>query len=83
MTKSRSLKGKGSALIAQKDLFSARKGSSIAEKRIFDRREKDLRSARKISSLIASKDLLSPGNSSGKRIFWVRLRSPLIVSRPY
>jgi len=33
MTKSRSLKGKGSALIAEKDLLSPRKGSSlIAEK---------------------------------------------------
>ncbi|MGK7904154.1 MAG: hypothetical protein AB4352_22645 [Hormoscilla sp.] len=51
MTKSRSLKGKGSALIAEKNFFSARKGSSIGEKRIFDRREKDLRSARKGSSI--------------------------------
>ncbi|MGK7904860.1 MAG: hypothetical protein AB4352_26340 [Hormoscilla sp.] len=35
MTKSRSLKGKGSALIASKDLLSAIEGSSLGEKRIF------------------------------------------------
>ncbi|MGK7902873.1 MAG: hypothetical protein AB4352_15980 [Hormoscilla sp.] len=58
MTKSRSLKGKGSFLIAEKVLFSARKGSFLGEERIFDRREKDLRSPRKISSPIAEKFLL-------------------------
>ncbi|MGK7904277.1 MAG: hypothetical protein AB4352_23270 [Hormoscilla sp.] len=35
MTKSRSLKGKGSALIAQKDLLWAIEGSSLGDRRIF------------------------------------------------
>ncbi|MGK7903411.1 MAG: hypothetical protein AB4352_18795 [Hormoscilla sp.] len=62
MTKSRSLKGKISFLIAEKifsrrgkDLLSARKGSSLGEERIFSRRGKDLFSPRKGSSLIAER----------------------------